>query len=468
MFDLKWLNDNHQSRWLVKAKIAHFFQKLRASYWFLPTVMGIFAVVLSSQLVSLDSYIERQRLIDLSWIKMTGVAGARAILSTVASSMITVTGIVFSITILSLSLASQQFGPRLLQNFMRDRGNQFVLGTVTSTYLYCLLVLRSISEAQNASSIPHLSVLVAVLLAVLCVAVLVYFIHHVAEAIQITNVIAGVSHSLHTGIDRLFPDRISDGLGAREIDYALADLLPPDFDRQVRPVSALTSGYLQSVDLEGLLQLAEKQDLVMRIGHRVGHFIIAGSPLVELWPGDALEREGLIEEINDCFITGHKRSTEQDVVFLINELLEIAARALSPGVNDPLTAISCIDHLGVALCDLAQRVFPPRLQTGKENRLRIIAYPITFERLVGTAFNPIRQYGRTHVAVTIRLLEIIKVILPFTCYPEQREALLEQAGLIERGSQDAIPEAADRKDIHDRYLAIFQTLEQSFGLAGDS
>lgn len=450
----------------MKAKIAYYFGKLRSSYWFLPAVMGIFALVLSSLLIALDFYNAQQRLIDLSWINLTGAAGARAILSTVANSMITVTGIVFSITIVALSLASQQFGPRLLQNFMRDRGNQLVLGTVTSTYLYCLLVLRSISETPGAPSIPHISILVAVLLAVLCVAVLVYFIHHIAESIQVTNIVAGVSQSLLAGIDRLFPERISDGLGVREADYVLADLLPPEFDRQVRPVPVLASGYLQSVDLQGLLRFAEEQDLILRIGHRVGHFIIAGSPLVELWPSEALERDGLINEINSYFITGSKRSTDQDVEFLINELLEIAARALSPGVNDPLTAISCIDHLGVALSDLARRVFPPRLKKDRQNRLRVIAYPITFERLVGTAFNQIRQYGRSHVAVTIRLLEVIRVILPFTLYPGQREALLRQAGLIERGSQDAIPEPADRQDIHERYLAIFQTLEQSFGLTG--
>jgi uncharacterized membrane protein len=450
----------------VKTKFANIYEKLRASYWFLPSVMAIMAGALAFILVKLDLANEQRGLIDLSWISLTGAAGARAILSTVASSMITVTGIVFSITIVTLSLASQQFGPRLLQNFMRDRGNQFVLGTVTSTYLFCLLVMRTVSDGPASRFVPHLSILVAVLLAILCVGVLIYFIHHVAESIQVTNVIAAVSRELAAEIHRRFPKKISEAVGERETEYALEVLLPEGFNDQIRPVPALSSGYLQAVDLPGLLKLAEDRDLVIRIGHRVGHFIVAGAPLVEVWPGEAANSEELAKSVNGFFITGHKRSQEQDLEFLINELVEIAARALSPGVNDPFTAISCINHLGVSLCDLAQRIFPPVLKKDGENRLRIIAYPTTFDRIVDAAFNQIRQYGRTHAAVTIRLLESIRVVLPFTRYPEQREVLLRQAAMIERGSHDGLPEEGDRRDVHERYLAIFQTVEKCFGLTG--
>jgi uncharacterized membrane protein len=173
-----------------------------------------------------------------------------------------------------------------------------------------------------------------------------------------------------------------------------------------------------------------------------------------------------VKLVNGLFITGHKRSQERDLVFLINELVEIAARALSPGVNDPFTAISCINHLGVSLCDLAQRALPPVLKKDDENRVRIVAYPTTFERIVDAAFNQIRQYGRTHAAVSIRLLENIQVILPFTRYPDQREALLRQAAMIERGSHEGLSEESDRRDVHERYLAIFQTVERCFGLTG--
>ncbi|ALC16279.1 putative membrane protein [Desulfuromonas soudanensis] len=450
----------------MKTKLVNFYEKLRSSYWFIPSVMAILAGILASFLVYLDLLNEDNRLIELSWIVLTGSAGARAILSTVAGSMITVTGIVFSITIVTLSLTSQQFGPRLLQNFMRDRGNQVVLGMVTSTYIYCLLVLRTVSENPSSPFVPHLSILVAVLLAILCVGVLIYFIHHVAESIQVTNIIAGVSRDLTSGIDRLFPEKISEALGPREAEHALGELLPEDFEARLQAVPARSSGFLQAVDLPGLLELAEKKDLVIRINHRIGHFIVAGAPLVEIYPGEATGDEDLPRTVNGHFITGHKRSPEQDIGFLVNELVEVASRALSPGINDPFTAISCINHLGIALCDLAQRVFPSLLKKDKENKVRVIVYPTTFEQIVDAAFNQIRQYGRPHAAVTIRLLENIRVILPFTRYPEQRDALLRQAALIERGSHEGLPEEADRHDVHERYLAIYQTVEESFGLTG--
>ncbi len=450
----------------MKTKITNIYEKLRSSYWFLPAVMAILAVALVGLMAYLDQQNDRSGLIDLSWINLTGAAGARAILSTVASSMITVTGIVFSITIVTLSLASQQFGPRLLQNFMRDRGNQFVLGTVTSTFLYCLLMLRTVSANGSDRFVPHLSILVAVLLGVLCVGVLIYFIHHVAESIQVDNVIASVSRDLVAGIERLFPDRTSEEVGSREIGYTLEELLPESFDEQLRPVPSLTSGYLQAVDLPGMVALAEKKDLVIRIAHRVGHFIVAGAPLVEVWPGEAAGAKELATALNDLFITGHKRTTEQDLEFPINELVEIASRALSPGVNDPFTAISCIDHLGASLCDLAQRVFPSVLRKDGEERVRVLVYPTTFGGFVDAAFDQIRQYGRSHASVTLRLLENIRVIMPFTRYPEQREALLRQAAMIERGSHGGLPEEADRREVHTRYLAIFQTMEESFGLTG--
>ncbi|AMV70474.1 DUF2254 domain-containing protein [Desulfuromonas carbonis] len=450
----------------MKTKLVNLYQKIRSSYWFLPSVMAGMAGVLAFILVKLDLLNAQSGLIDLSWISLTGAAGARAILSTVASSMITVTGIVFSITIVTLSLASQQFGPRLLQNFMRDRGNQVVLGTVTSTYLFCLLVMRTVSDAPASPFVPHLSVLAALLLAILCVGVLIYFIHHVAESIQVTNVIAAVSRELSAEIERRFPDKFSEAVGAREIDYALEELLPARFDEEVRSLPALSGGYLQAIDHAGLLELAVDRDLVIRIGHRAGHFIVAGAPLVEVWPGTAADGEDLVKAVNGHFITGQKRSQEQDLVFLIHELVEIAARALSPGVNDPFTAISCINHLGAALCDLAQRIFPPILKKDAANRVRVVSYPTTFDRIVAASFDQIRQYGRTNAAVSIRLLQTIRLILPFTCYPEQRNALLHQAAMIERGSRDGLPEESDRRDVHAKYLAVFETMETCFGLTG--
>jgi uncharacterized membrane protein len=446
----------------MKTKIANFFEKLRSSYWFLPSVMSILALALAVGLIALDIFKDQYGLINIPWFKLTGASGARAILSTVAASMITVTGIVFSITIVALSLASQQFGPRLLQNFMRDRGNQFVLGTVTSTFLYCLLILGTVSEDPVFPFVPHLSTLVAVVMAVLCVGVLIYFIHHIAESIQVTNVITAVHRDLDTAIKCIFPEKAGESENSREDEYLLAETLPEGFDDLARPVPALCSGFIQAIEVSGLLNLAENRDLLIRLKHRIGHFVVSGEALVEVWPAEAEGIEDLEKTINGFFIFGHKRSQEQDMEFFINELVEIAARALSPGVNDPFTAISCINHLGNALCELAQREFPSALKKDSRNRVRLILYPTTFEQLVGVAFNHIRQYGRSHVGVTIRLLENIEKIILCTRYPEQRQALLSQAAIIERECRVGLSDEADRRDVYERYQGVIQTMEKCF------
>ena len=177
----------------MKTRIRNLLEKLSSNYWFIPSVMAVAAIGLSQGLLYLDQIMGQQGLWRGSAFLTTGIEGARSTLATIASSMITVTGVVFSITIVSLSLASQQFGPRLLQHFMRDRGNQIVLGTVTSTFIYCLLVLRTIGASVEGAFVPHGSALVGVMLAVVNIGVLIYFIHHTAEAIQVNNVISRIS-----------------------------------------------------------------------------------------------------------------------------------------------------------------------------------------------------------------------------------------------------------------------------------
>lgn len=447
-------------------RIANIYERMQSSYWFIPSIMAVYAMAFSTMMLYADLLNDRLHLLDLSWIRLTGAAGGRTILSTVANSMITVTGVIFSITIVSLSLTAQQYGPRLLQNFLRDRGNQAVLGTVTATYLYCLLVLRTINDGSTSGFTPHLSILGGLGLAVLCVAVLIYFIHNTTASIQVSNLIANVSRDLSKTTERLFPEKTSRSVNARENELALSDVLPEKFSDQAQRLANDSSGYLQVIDYDGLLRLAVERNLVLRIRPRIGHFLVPDDDLVDVCPGEAVEEEDLRKKINQYFITGRQRTQNLDIEFLINELVEIAGRALSPGINDPFTAIACIDHLVLALCDLAQRIFPDAGHKDQDNRIRIIETPPSYERMVGLAFNQIRQYGRPHAAVTIHLMEGIKRIMPFTRLQEQRDALLRQAAMIDQGSRTGLDAAEDREEVHKRYMDIFQTVEENFGLTG--
>jgi uncharacterized membrane protein len=163
------------------------------------------AVALSFALIEIDTWLGAKTVRDFDWLYTFGPEGARAILSAIASSMITVAGLTFSITMLTLQLASSQFGPRLLRNFMRDRGNQIVLGTFTATFIYCLLVLRTVRGVEGSSFVPHLAVAFGVLLALTSIAVLIYFIHHIATAIRIETLLVALAHETHAAVDHLYP-----------------------------------------------------------------------------------------------------------------------------------------------------------------------------------------------------------------------------------------------------------------------
>ena len=451
----------------MRTKISNLYERMQSSYWFIPSIMAVQAAAFATLMLYVDLLNQKFSFLDLSWINLTSAAGGRNILSTVASSMITVTGVIFSITIVSLSLTAQQYGPRLLQNFLRNRGNQIVLGTVTATFLYCLLVLRTINESQEHGFVPHLSILGGLGLAVLCVGMLIYFIHNITVSIQVSNVIANVSRDLDRMVERLFPDERPGSITPRENEMTLVDLIPEGFSEQARPVSCETAGYLQAIDHDGLLDLAIEHSLVLRILHRVGHFLVPNTDLVEVWPGETVDDPEFCKQINQNFITGRQRTQNQDLELLANELVEIAGRALSPGINDPFTAMSCIDHLVLALCNLAQRAFPSPGRRDRDNNVRVIDLPPSFRRIVDLAFDQIRQYGSSHTAVTLHLLEEIKRIMPFTRNTEQRDALLRQAAIIEQSSQNALPVTDDRERVHASYLEIYEKLEKHFGLTGE-
>ena len=317
---------------------------LRTSFWFLPTFLVAAAVALSLATIHLDRATPYYNWIaTLGWTFTRGPEGSRAVLSTVAGSMMTIASVTFSITVVALQLASSQFGPRLLRNFMRDRGNQVAIGTFIATFTYCLLILRAVNGTEKEQFVPHISVTVGLLLALVSLGVFIYFIHHAAASIQAENVIAGVSRELHQALDRLYPECMGRGAPAE----ARGRGLPEAFGSEARPVSCRESNYLQAIDVDGLLELARGRDLVLRIVQRPGKFFFQGGDLAEVWPGDRVDDE-LAEAIRSAFYFGPRRTLTQDVEFAFDQLVEVAVRALSPGVNDPFTAIDCVDRLGGA------------------------------------------------------------------------------------------------------------------------
>lgn len=440
----------------MKTHLGIFWDSLRTSFWFVPTLMVSVAIALALTTITFDE-LGVSLVNKFSWTYTRGPEGARAILSTVASSMMTVAVTAFSITIVALQLASSQFGPRLLRNFMRDTGNQIVLGTFISTFIYCLLVLRTIRVEEDSDFVPHLSVTCSVLLAIVSIGVLIYFIHHAAASIQADTVIAEVGQELNKAIDRLFPQKIGEGK-SMENQTIKNHNIPAKLDTESCSIKALKSGYIQAIDRDKLMAIAKENDILIWIKYHPGIFIVCDSDLLLVFP-DYVVTKKLVKQINKTIVFGHQRTQQQDLKFCIDQLVEIAVRALSPGINDPFTAIRCIDRLSEALCHLAKRNIPSPYRYDDENKLRVIANPIAFDEVVDAAFNQIRQYSKSSVAVTMRLLEAISIIAKHAQSQSQKEALLRHAQMIERGSQEAISEECDRQDIQKEYLTALQSLD---------
>jgi uncharacterized membrane protein len=441
------------------AKFTNFWFYLRSSLWFIPTLMVIGSAALSFLMIFADQELQSGWLQDYQSVYSGGPEGARAVLSTIAGSMIGVTGIAFSITIVTLTLASSQFGPRLLRNFMRDLGNQIVLGTFIATFTYCLLVLRMVTDTSDMHFIPHLSVTLGIAFALASLGVLIYFIHHTSVSIQADTVIAAVSHDLHDAIDRLFPERI--GQGEQDVDGKLEHLgSEPGAEPDGQVLMAPESGYIQVIESNYLLELAMQHDVILRLEHRPGNFVVAACPLVTVWPAIKADDE-FAESLDRAFVLGRQRTYTQDVGFALDQLVEIACRALSPGINDPFTAVACVEHIGAALCRLAERQMPSSYRYDDDGRLRIIAPAITFSHIVDQGITPIRQYCRTSIIVTLKLLDIIALVAPHVHREEDRQALSWQAGMIQQGSLEGLPVAQDRHRVEQSYQTALKALRMT-------
>ncbi|AFY88204.1 Protein of unknown function DUF2254, membrane [Chroococcidiopsis thermalis PCC 7203] len=390
------------------------------------------------------------------WIYVGSTDGAREVLSAVSGSMITVAATAFSITIVALQLAAANFGPRLLRNFMQDTGNQVVLGTFIATFIYCLLVLRTIRGDGDDYDrfIPQISITVATGLALVSIGMLIYFIHHASTIIQASHVISEAGADLDRAVDRLFPEHI--GVNQPEFKQPLTEI-PDNFDTEACKIKANNSGYVQAIDDEELMKIACRERLLLRINYRPGKFVVKDQALVTAYPPERVNRQ-LTNKINDAFILGKQRTEQQDVEFPINQLVEITLRAISPSVNDPFTAIRCIDQLSAGLSRLVQRQFPSPYRYDERHELRVIAEPVTFEGLVDAAFNQIRQYGKQDVAVIIRLLEAIATIADYTCDRKDRAVLLRHAAAIKRDSYENVSDKLDKQDIDEQYLVVEKSL----------
>jgi uncharacterized membrane protein len=426
-------------------------EALRTNLWLVPTLEVCGAVVLFIGTYTLDREAYDGRLKVPFWVISGTSDAARQILTALAAAVITVVGVVFSIMIVALTLASTQFGPRMLRNFMRDRGTQFTLGTFVATFVYAILALVAIGPGPYGDFVPHISVTVTLGLVVADLAVLIYFIHHISTLIQLPQVIAGIAGDVGKAIAAESPPVQQHGPEWRERGLSPAELLSR---MAVEPgvVKASHSGYLQYIQHSTLVRIASDTDSVIHVQHRPGHFLVQGRVLAVVWPAEAAPR--VARSLQRAHLSGPYRSLTQDISFGIDQLVEIAIRALSAAVNDTFTALTCIDWLGDSLRKIALAWRPEPVHRDRQGYVRLITTQTSYDRLVQRAFEKIRQAAAGMPAVMIRQLDALTEVMEQAPLPVQYRVLLEQAEMIKRSAEESVAEKADLADVLRRYEAL--------------
>ena len=469
-------------------RLLNLWDRYRTGFFFLPVLMTVGAIAIGFLMPEIDRWYGDQLVEFAPWLSTTPASAGRT-LSAFGGAIATATGVVFSTVIVVLSLASGHFGSRLLRKFLSDTVTQFTLGLFVGNSLYCLLVMRVIREVEGNPVAPDLSVAFGTALSVFTFCQLIYFIHHIAVSIQAPTVIRAVADDLNDAIDRLFPEQVgrpsrearesvdADAFAAEEessekdhetdgvatpssiADATVETLVGKNFPSEA-PVSipGNADGYLQAIDADRLMEIAVEHDLRIELTHRPGDFVSETDTLALARPGGQID-ETLKADIQTVFLIGNRRTPRQDLECAIYELVEVALRALSPGINDPFTAMSCLDYLGACLVRLATREFPGKLRHDDQGKLRLITRPPTFDSAINAAFDQIRQEGRGHVDVTLRAMEALTRIAFAVESTQRAKVLRQQADMLLRGSQE-FAEASDRAAVESRYSRLTKALDQ--------
>ena len=402
---------------------------VRTSLWLIPALMFVIGAALALAMLQIEPA-------SAEWLSVGNGEDARNLLSTLLGAVIGMASIVFSITVVSLSLAANAYGPRLIRTFRSSRSTQLVIGTLMMTIVYLLLVLRAVRGGWSAEEVPGAAVSVGTLLALVSVVALLAFIHGVATLMVADEVIRRVRMEFDAAIRKL-PDAGEQAAPAE---------LPADFEERAARIPLPREGYVQSVDYGEIVDWAERQDAIVRLDFRPGDFVVDGDHKVLIYPTPADPAQAR-KEIGRFIVSGQQRTPTQDLEFATRHLVEMAVRALSPGINDPFTALAVIDRLRGGLARLCQRELPAKAVPGPSGKLRLWRDETSFSGALDAAFRQIRQAGSAKPSVLVHMLKAVGALGEHVRTDEQREALEHQARLIRAASERDVDEPEDRKDV---------------------
>ncbi len=428
----------------MKDLLVLFAARVRESFWLLPLLMLAGSIAIAVVALGFNPQHDAAIAEPMSWLFQFSAQGSRSVLMAIAGSMITVAGVVFSITVVVLTLASSQYGPRLIRNFIRDRMNQFAVGTFIATFMYCIIVLGAIDDPSSLGFVPQLAVNLGVVFTLFSLMVLVFYLHHVASSIRPEVLLDGVGRELLNSIDRY----VSEWRDMKKPEHDI-DGITSVYSHSVE-VTAPRSGYVQAIPHSMLVGIAQEHDTFIEFEIRAGHFVIEGAVIGRLWYHGETACDTVASRIGDSVVIGHIATPTQDLEFAIRQLVEIAVRALSPGINDPFTAIACIDRLAAGLARLADNHAWTELWSwcGETPRLRVNASD--FDDVMAAALNQLRQYGAHNIDVGIALLDRLRDIYTFTNSDAQRGCVRAHADDIAATLLEHCELQRDRDTVRDR------------------
>lgn len=429
------------SRVVSIERVRNWWDNVQSSLWFLPAGFGVLAVALSFIVPEIDSRVEDELTRHQEWLFFGTANSARSILSAIASSLITVITLLFSITMLTLQQASTQYTPRIIRAFMRDRGVQVVLATFLATFLYALLVLRQVrgEDGDLASSVPMLSVSLAIVLTVVCLGMLIFFIHHIATMFQASTIIERIHHEMRESINELFPDSIGAGDDEEMTLDTFRDRYATGHSTLVRSQSP---GYLRRIDDHAILDALGPSGWCIVVP-LTGTYVIEGHPLVEAGGVDL--DDDRVTQLCQAFVLDHERTMAQDNLFGIRQLVDIALKALSPSIHDPTTAEHVISALGDIIAVLSRRAFPSPLRVlrddGSGQEMHIWVNRPDFDAYLDAAFSQISQVASSNVHVLDHLLTTLADLVEQTEGKRRDDVRREMERIVRRiEAADITPE----------------------------
>lgn len=439
-------------------RLRELWSDLRASLWFIPMILFIGSIILALGMIQIDLSVGTEALIELSPVFAISAEGARTMLLAVAGSMLTVVALSFGLSLTAMTFASGQFTPRILRNFMRDRANQFILGYFVGIFAYSMITLLAIRSSGVVQFIPVIAVFVGLLFGLGGVIVLIFFIHHISSSLQITKILNNIVDDTKKSIQTIFPKNVADPAEQNEKLQAWQ----ADKNQQWLTVPSASSGYVQNVDTARLIKYAEDNDVILRMECGIGKFIPRGAALISITRDNYNDagKSGLDEEIintlNANYGIERHRTIERDVSYGIRQIVDIALKALSIGVNDTSTGVNCVHFLSDILGEIARKKFTPKVRS-IDGRPRLITEAPDFRDYVETAFDQIRISGKGNMAILEQLAEAISFISICTRDKSRLQILKQQLALTAELANQTLEteyEKAQFQEKHEKAQAV--------------